>query len=60
MPKDPKIAALLTGAVAAWLIYSMMTATETPSTALWTLQIVLIGAALIGFAGAVKQMLSDK
>jgi hypothetical protein len=60
MPKDPKIAALLCGAVAAWLIYSMATATETPSTALWTLQIVLIIGALIGCAGAVKQLLSDK
>jgi hypothetical protein len=60
MPKDPKIAALLTGAVAAWLIYSMATATEAPSTALWTLQVVLIVAALLGFAGAVKQLMSGK
>lgn len=60
MSKDPKIMALLTGAVALWLIYSMATATEAPSTALWTLQVVLIVGALIGFAGAVKQIVSGK
>ena len=59
MGNNPKIAALLSGAVAAWLIYSMATATETPSTALAVLQYVLIAAALLGLVGAVKRMLSD-
>ena len=60
MGNNPKVAALLSGAAAVWLIYSMATATEHPSTALAVLQYILIAAALIGLVGAVKRILSEK
>ncbi len=56
---NPKVLALLTGAAAAWLIYSVATATETRSTALAVLQYVLIAGTLIGFVSSVKRMLTD-
>ncbi len=59
MGNNPKVMALVTGAAALWLIYSVATDTETPSTALAVLQYVLIAGTLIGFVGAVRRMLSD-
>lgn len=60
MTSNPKLMALVSGAVAAWQIYSVMTATEQPSTALAVLQYVIIAAALIGCIGSLKQVLSEK
>jgi hypothetical protein len=57
---NPKIAAPVCAAVAAWLIYSMATATERPSTALAVLQYALIAGALIGLVGALRQLLLAK
>jgi hypothetical protein len=48
------------GAAAAWLVYSTVTATEGPSTALAVLQYILIAGCLVGLAGALKEMLSAK
>ena len=41
----------LTGAVGAWRIYDMMTATETPSMALRTLEWVILITLAVGFVG---------
>ena len=41
----------LTGAVAAWRIYDMMTATEAPSMALRTLEWIVLIALVVGFVG---------
>jgi hypothetical protein len=41
----------LTGAVGAWRIYDMMTATEAPSMALRTLEWVVLIALAVGFIG---------
>lgn len=60
MGSNPKLMALLSGAVAAWQIYSMATAAEQPSTALAVLQYVIVAAALIGCIGSLKQVLSEK
>jgi hypothetical protein len=57
---NPRIAAPVCAAVAAWLIYSMATATERPSTVLAVLQYVLIAGALIGLAGALRQLLRER
>ena len=53
---NPKVMAVVSAAVATWLIYSMASATESPSPALAMLQYVLIAGALIGLAGAVLKM----
>jgi phosphate starvation-inducible membrane PsiE len=47
-------------AVAAWQIYDMATATETPSRALTILQYVLLVGLLIGFIGAVLNFLRSQ
>lgn len=60
MGKNPKVNALLTGVAAAWLIYSIATATESPSTALAVLQYVIIIGCVIGFIGSVKQIIDEK
>lgn len=54
---NPKVQALLTGAAGAWLAYDMATARETPSMALSVLQWVILAGCVIGFVGAVKQLL---
>ena len=41
----------LTGAFAAWRIYDMATATETPSMALRTLEWAILLALVVGFVG---------
>jgi hypothetical protein len=58
MASNPKIQALLTGLAATWLIYDMSTARETPSMALSVLQWVILAGCVIGFVGAVKQLLA--
>ncbi len=47
-------------AVAAWQIYDMATATETPSRALMILQYVLLAGLLIGLAGALLNFLRSQ
>jgi hypothetical protein len=57
---NPKVMAVLCGAVASWLIYQMATATESPSMALAVLQYVCIAGCLLGFVGAVRTLLTGK
>lgn len=57
---NPKLTALLSGAVAAWLIYGMATARESPSLALAVLQYVLIAGCVLGLVGAIRQMSAQK
>jgi hypothetical protein len=57
---NPKIAAPVCAAVAAWLIYGLAIATERPSTALALLKYALIAGALLGLAGATRQMLRER
>ena len=52
--------ALINAAVAAWLIYDMSTATETPRQALMLLQYFLLACALIGLAGSLVKLISQK
>ena len=47
-------------AVAAWQIYDMATATESPSRALMILQYVLLAGLLIGLAGALLNFLRSQ
>lgn len=47
-------------AVAAWQIYDMATATETPSRALVILQYVLLAGLLVGLAGALLNFLRSQ
>ena len=47
-------------AVAAWQIYDMSTATETPSRALTILQYVLLAGLLLGLIGAVLNFLRSQ
>jgi len=47
-------------AIAAWQIYDMATAPETPSRALAVLQYVLLAGLLIGFIGAVLNFLRSQ
>ena len=47
-------------AVAAWQIYDMATATETPSRTLAVLQYVLLAGLLLGFIGAVLNFLRSQ
>jgi hypothetical protein len=47
-------------AVAAWQIYDLATATETPSRALMILQYVLLAGLLIGLAGALLNFLRSQ
>ena len=48
--------ALLNGAVAAWLIYTIATAVEAPSPALKILQYALLAGCLLGLAIALKKL----
>jgi hypothetical protein len=50
----------LTAAVSAYLIYDMATAAEMPSTALRTLQYVILAACLFSLAGFLWQRMSAK
>ena len=52
--------ALITAAVSAWLIYDMATATEVPRQAVMILQYVLLAGALIGLAGSLVKLMSQK
>ena len=54
------VRALITGAVAAWLVYDIATATEEPSRAVMILQYVLLAGTLIGFAGSLAQLMAAK
>ena len=47
-------------AVAAWQIYDMATATETPSRALMVLQYVLLAGLLVGLAGALLNFIRSQ
>jgi hypothetical protein len=58
MASNPKIQAMLTGVAATWLIYDMTTAREAPSMALAVLQYVILAGCIIGFIGAVRQLLA--
>jgi hypothetical protein len=53
---NPKVSALISFATAAWLGYGLLSATERPSTALLTLQLVLLVASLMGFVGALMRL----
>ncbi|HWA44620.1 MAG TPA: hypothetical protein VHA10_15495 [Hypericibacter adhaerens] len=48
--------ALISGAVSAWLIYDIATASEAPGTALLWLQYGLLALALIGLVGSVVML----
>ena len=52
--------ALTTGAVSAWLVYDIASAVEAPSRAVAVLQYFLLACGLIGFAGALVQLVSGK
>ena len=52
--------AVLTAAVAAWQIYDMSTATEAPRQALLIMQYILLALALIGLAGSLVMLASQK
>ncbi len=57
---NPKVSALLCFATAAWLGYGLLSATERPSAALLTLQLVLLVASLIGLVGALMRLRAEK
>jgi len=44
------------GLVGAYLIYDLATARETPSTALFALQLVLIAGCVVGLVGALAKL----
>lgn len=48
--------ALLNGAVSAWLIYDMATATEAPSATLKILQYAILAGCLIGLVTALSKL----
>jgi hypothetical protein len=50
--------ALLCAAVAAWNVYDISSATETPRQAVMILQYFLLACALIGLAGALLKLMS--
>jgi hypothetical protein len=52
--------ALMNGAVAAWLLYDIATATEAPSRAVMILQYVFLAGTLIGLAGSLAKLMSAK
>jgi hypothetical protein len=52
--------ALITAAVSAWLIYDMATAAEVPRQAVMILHYVLLACALIGLAGSLVKLMSQK
>lgn len=51
---NPKIAALVCFAAAAWLGYGLLTAKEAPSMALFSLHLVIIAAAVLGMIDALR------
>ena len=59
MNKWPRLM-LLSAATAAWLIYDISTATETPRQAVAIMQYVFLAGALIGLAGSFVMMASQK
>jgi hypothetical protein len=50
---------LINAAVAAWLVYDIATATETPRQAVMILQYVLLACALFGLAGSAVKYMSE-
>lgn len=56
---NPKVAAALTAIVGLWQLYSIFSATESPSTALAVLQWVIVAGCAAGFIGAVRQLSSQ-
>lgn len=52
--------ALVSAAVAVWLIYDMATATEAPRQAVAILQYVLLACALIGLVRSVMKLMSAR
>lgn len=57
--KNPKVAAAVTAIVGLWTLYSIFSATESPSTTLGVLQWVIVAGCAAGFIGAVRQMSSQ-
>ncbi len=55
----PKVM-LMSGVTAAWLLYDIATATETPRQALAILQYGLLACALIGLIGSIVMAASEK
>jgi hypothetical protein len=58
--KNPGILLAIFAAAAAWQIYDLATATETPSRAGLTLQYVLLAGLLLGIAGALFNLLRSQ
>jgi hypothetical protein len=54
------IIALATATAAAWLIYDMATTTEAPGTTLAILQYLLLAGMLLGLAGSLVKLISQK
>jgi hypothetical protein len=52
--------ALMNGAVAAWLLYDISTATEEPSRAVVIMQYVFLAGASIGLAASLVKLMSAK
>src|SRR5262249_53069966 len=59
-PKNSGVMIVAFAAVAAWQIYDMATATETPSRALAVLQYVLLAGLLVGLIGALLNFLRSQ
>ena len=59
-PKNSGVMIVAFAAVAAWQIYDMATATETPSRALTVLQYVLLAGLLVGLVGALLNFLRSQ
>lgn len=57
--KWPKVM-LMSAATAAWLVYDMASATETPRQAVAMLQYCLLAGALIGVVGSLVMAASEK
>ena len=51
---------LMSAATSAWLIYDMASATETPSLAVTVVQTFLLAGSLIGLAGSLVMLASQK
>jgi len=51
---------LMSAATSAWLIYDMTTATEAPARAVAILQYGLLTCSLIGLAGSLMMLASEK
>lgn len=57
---DPRISALICGAVAAWLGYTIFSANEAPSTFLLVLQWTFFVVALAGFGAALARLMRGR